>query len=303
MPVGAFGGRRDIMERLAPLGPGVPGRDPVRQPGVDGGRHHDAGTDVGARLPCAARRHDRRAGRGASRARPRSAGVPFAPITCAACSACSSRPSRGSTATPRSWPAISRASGVFSTPCWTTACISRRRPSRRDSCRRRIGGRHRRDGRGGGPGVRRMSVRRRAELSGTGRARIRLVLGLLLAALLVGAALAYPAFELVAAAGWPFHRVASRVAMLMLAVELVWLCRRLGLCSQARLRLRPALAPVPRAGAAAGAWSASPPPASGASFLLARGLRMPSPGFALERRRRIAASAAGRHRLRNRASR
>jgi len=54
-------------------------------------------------------------------------------------------------------------------------------------------------------------------------------LGSLLAAGLIGATLAYPAFGLASHLGpWPFHRVAGRVTMLVLALELVWLCRRLG---------------------------------------------------------------------------
>jgi uncharacterized protein len=47
---------------------------------------------------------------------------------------------------------------------------------------------------------------------------------------LIGAALAYPAYELTATfANWAFHRVASRIAMLLLVAELVWLCRHLNL--------------------------------------------------------------------------
>jgi uncharacterized protein len=54
-------------------------------------------------------------------------------------------------------------------------------------------------------------------------------LGSLLAAGLIGATLAYPAFAVAShLAPWPFHRVAGRVTMLVLALELVWLCRRLG---------------------------------------------------------------------------
>ncbi len=50
----------------------------------------------------------------------------------------------------------------------------------------------------------------------------------LLAAGLIGAALAYPAYEAASHFGpWPFHRVAGRVAMLILALELVWLFRTL----------------------------------------------------------------------------
>lgn len=55
-------------------------------------------------------------------------------------------------------------------------------------------------------------------------------LGVVLLALLIGACVAYPAYELVAPIGhWAFHRVAERVAMLVLALELGWLCRRLGI--------------------------------------------------------------------------
>ena len=54
------------------------------------------------------------------------------------------------------------------------------------------------------------------------------LLGSLLAAGLIGASIAYPAFELASHLGpWPFHRVASRVTMLVLAIELAWLCRHL----------------------------------------------------------------------------
>jgi uncharacterized protein len=54
--------------------------------------------------------------------------------------------------------------------------------------------------------------------------------GAILLAGLIGALLAYPAYELTSSfAGWAFHRVASRVAMLVLIAELVWLCRRLNL--------------------------------------------------------------------------
>ena len=45
--------------------------------------------------------------------------------------------------------------------------------------------------------------------------------------------LAYPAYELTSRfQPWAFHRVASRVAMLILAAELVWLCRHLALRSK-----------------------------------------------------------------------
>jgi membrane protease YdiL (CAAX protease family) len=44
----------------------------------------------------------------------------------------------------------------------------------------------------------------------------------------LSACVAYPAYELTSSlAPWPFHRVAARIAMLLLALELVWLCRYL----------------------------------------------------------------------------
>jgi len=60
---------------------------------------------------------------------------------------------------------------------------------------------------------------------------------LMAAALVAGALLAYPVYELGQAldADWPFHRVASRVAMLMLLVGFLLLVRRLGLANRASL--------------------------------------------------------------------
>jgi len=47
---------------------------------------------------------------------------------------------------------------------------------------------------------------------------------------LLAAAIAYPAYELTSLfENWAFHRVASRIAMLILIALLVWLCRRLKL--------------------------------------------------------------------------
>jgi uncharacterized protein len=55
-------------------------------------------------------------------------------------------------------------------------------------------------------------------------------LGAILIAGLIGAAIAYPAYELTSRfASWPFHRVASRIAMLVLVVTLAWTCRRMRL--------------------------------------------------------------------------
>lgn len=54
-------------------------------------------------------------------------------------------------------------------------------------------------------------------------------LGSLLAAAFAGAAVAYPAFELASHLGsFAFHRVVSRITMLILALELIWLCGHLG---------------------------------------------------------------------------
>jgi hypothetical protein len=54
--------------------------------------------------------------------------------------------------------------------------------------------------------------------------------GVIVFAGLIGACIAYPAYELTSTfASWAFHRVASRIAMLVLIAELVWLCRHLNL--------------------------------------------------------------------------
>ncbi|HEX3603098.1 MAG TPA: CPBP family intramembrane glutamic endopeptidase [Steroidobacteraceae bacterium] len=58
-------------------------------------------------------------------------------------------------------------------------------------------------------------------------------IGALLLAGLIGALLAYPAYAFTSSfAGWAFHRVASRVAMLVLIAELIWLCRHLHLTAR-----------------------------------------------------------------------
>src|SRR5271170_4397947 len=54
--------------------------------------------------------------------------------------------------------------------------------------------------------------------------------GAMLLAGVIGASIAYPAYELTSLfANWAFHRVASRIAMLVLIALLVWLCRHLNL--------------------------------------------------------------------------
>lgn len=101
---------------------------------------------------------------------------------------------------------------------------------------------------------------------------------LLALAMVAGALAAYPAYELVAGVGWRFDRVASRVAMLLFALELAWLCRRLKIRSKAdfgyglpwrRFLVQSFLWGV------IGAASA----AAGALFLISSGLRMLAPGF------------------------
>jgi uncharacterized protein len=58
-------------------------------------------------------------------------------------------------------------------------------------------------------------------------------LGAILLAGFASALLAYPAYEVTSSfANFAFHRVASRVAMLLLAAELVWLCRHLQLTAK-----------------------------------------------------------------------
>jgi uncharacterized protein len=104
-------------------------------------------------------------------------------------------------------------------------------------------------------------------------------IGAILLAGLIGALLSYPVYELTSSfAGWAFHRVASRVALLALIAELVWLCRHLNL-TRARdfgfgLPWRRFLK-VSCAWGAIGIASAS----VGAAFLLTTRLRVISPDF------------------------
>jgi uncharacterized protein len=104
--------------------------------------------------------------------------------------------------------------------------------------------------------------------------------GAILLAGLIGALIAYPVYELTSAvASWEFHRVAARVAMLLLIAELVWLCRHLnlkrkqdfgyGLPWRRFFKVSLAWGVIGMATAAVGAW-----------FLLATHLRVVSPNFA-----------------------
>ena len=98
-------------------------------------------------------------------------------------------------------------------------------------------------------------------------------------AIVAGALIAYPAYELVSGAGWRFDRVASRVAMLLLAVELAWLCRHLGIRSRADFGYD---LPRGRFIAQALLWGVigMATAAAGAAWLIATGLRAPAPGVA-----------------------
>ena len=77
MPVGAFGGRRDIMEQHRAARPGVPGRHAVGQSAGDGGRRRDARGRQRAGLPRAASPKRPTRLMDGLNAAARAAGVPF----------------------------------------------------------------------------------------------------------------------------------------------------------------------------------------------------------------------------------
>lgn len=62
-------------------------------------------------------------------------------------------------------------------------------------------------------------------------------IALMAVAVVGGALLAYPVYSLAHELGadWPFHRVANRLAMLVLLISLIWLLRRLRLANRADL--------------------------------------------------------------------
>jgi membrane protease YdiL (CAAX protease family) len=104
-------------------------------------------------------------------------------------------------------------------------------------------------------------------------------LGAILLAGILTACVAYPAFELTTSfAHFAFHRVGSRIAMLVLLAELVWVCRHLKLFSKAdygyglpwRVFLKRSIL-----WGVIGMLSA----AVGAAFLLLSGLRIKDPEF------------------------
>jgi CAAX protease family protein len=104
-------------------------------------------------------------------------------------------------------------------------------------------------------------------------------LGAILLAGLISALIAYPAYELTSSfAPWAFHRVAGRVAMLLLAAELVWLCRHLNLKRKSDFGYglpRRRFLTVSLAWGAVGLATAG----VGAGFLLATHLRIVRPDF------------------------
>jgi membrane protease YdiL (CAAX protease family) len=103
--------------------------------------------------------------------------------------------------------------------------------------------------------------------------------GAFLLAGLIGACLAYPAFELSSAfASFAFHRVASRIAMLVLVVLLVMLCRRLNLKQRRDFGYG---LPWRRFLLVSGLWGGIgiATAGMGAAFLLATHLRVPAPEF------------------------
>ena len=133
MPVGAYGGRRDLMQQIAPSGPiyqaGTLSGNPVAMAAglamlelIQAPGFHDALERAHARA--VRRAGSRRArGRRAVHHQPRRRHV--RPVL--------HRRSR-STPTPRPWPATPRRSTASSTPCSSAACTWRRRRSRPASC-------------------------------------------------------------------------------------------------------------------------------------------------------------------------
>jgi len=96
----------------------------------------------------------------------------------------------------------------------------------------------------------------------------------------IGALLSFPAYELTSTfASWAFHRVASRIAMLVLIAELVWVCRHLNLKHAPDFGYGP---PWRRFFKVSCTWGAIgiATAAVGAAFLLATHLRIAAPSFA-----------------------
>jgi uncharacterized protein len=103
--------------------------------------------------------------------------------------------------------------------------------------------------------------------------------GVILLAGLIGACIAYPAYELTTTfANWAFHRIASRIAMLVLVAELVWLCRHLHLTRKQDFGYG---LPWRRFVKTSLLWAAVGMATAGigAAFLLTTGLRIRDPEF------------------------
>jgi membrane protease YdiL (CAAX protease family) len=103
-----------------------------------------------------------------------------------------------------------------------------------------------------------------------------LFVGLFVLAGLAAACVAYPAYELTSTfAPWAFHRVAGRIAMLILALELVWFCRLEGLTRKPDFGFG---LPWRRFMAQALVWGVigMATAAGGAAFLLGTQLRLPA---------------------------
>jgi uncharacterized protein len=104
-------------------------------------------------------------------------------------------------------------------------------------------------------------------------------IGAILLAGLIAALLSFPLYELTSTfAGWAFHRVASRVAMLVLIAELVWLCRHMNLMHACDFGYG---LPWRRFLKVSCIWGAIgiATAGAGAAFLLSTHLRIVDPGF------------------------
>lgn len=105
--------------------------------------------------------------------------------------------------------------------------------------------------------------------------------GAIILAGVIGAALAYPVFELTTHfAHFAFHRVASRIAMVLLIAELIWVCRHLGLDKKRDFGYG---LPWRRFLKVSIGWSliGMATASLGAAFLLVTGLRVIDPAFVI----------------------
>ena len=134
MPAAAFGGRRDIMAHLAPLGGVYQAGTLSGNPIAVAAGLENAATDPGAGVLRHAHARKRAVSPMASRPSRRKRRCRSRRMLSAACSACIS-PSTFRRASPKSRRATRSASTRSSTRCSTPACTSRRRRMRRVSCR------------------------------------------------------------------------------------------------------------------------------------------------------------------------